>query len=73
MRYSCLFSHRSGATKSVIIALEAVEIRSIEALRKLRGAAEADIVAQAYALRHAYREVSRGFKHSEPPTAVRAS
>jgi hypothetical protein len=73
MRYSCLLAHPSGATMARIVELEPVEIRSIENLRALRGTAEADLVAQTYALRKAYAGAPAGYLHFEPPTAVRPS
>jgi hypothetical protein len=69
MRYNCCFEHKdSGACKSVVAALTAEEVRSVESLTE-----NADIVAMAYALRHAYREVPQGFLHTEPPALIHPS
>jgi hypothetical protein len=71
MRFSCEFEHKdSGAHKTIPVALTAEQIKSVEAIR---AAGEADVLAMAYALNHAYREVPKGFLHSKPPELIRPS
>jgi hypothetical protein len=69
MRYVCSFEHRAtGEHKSVVAALSAEEVCSVESLTE-----NAEVVAMAYALRAAYREVPVGFLHSKPPELIRLS
>jgi hypothetical protein len=69
MRFSCDFAHRyTGECKQIISALSAAEVASIKALSK-----DADVVAMAMALRHAYAEAPKGFLHSKPPELIRPS
>ena len=69
MRYNCEFEHRdTGECKKIVSALSAAEVASVKALSK-----DADVVAAAMALRHAYAEVPRGFLHSKPPELIRLS
>ena len=69
MRYRCEFEHMdTGELKTVVSALSAEEVRSVEMLTE-----HADIHAMAYALRHAYAEVPKGFLHSRPPELIRPS
>jgi hypothetical protein len=72
MKYRCQFLNTATDERlSVIAQLTDAEIKSVERLRKQNG--DADLIAKAYALRHAYREAGKGFQHIEPPTAVRPS
>jgi hypothetical protein len=72
MRYSCTFEHPyTGERKTVPVALSAEEVRSVDALRA-RGD-DAVLFAEAYALNHAYREVPKGFLHTEPPKVAHLS
>jgi hypothetical protein len=69
MRYTCEFEHKdTGEFKTVVVALSAEEVRSVESLTD-----HADLHAQAYVLRHAYAEVPKGFLHSRPPELIRPS
>jgi hypothetical protein len=72
MRFNCTFEHRdTGERKTVPVALSAEEVRSVEAVRALGDYAV--LFAEAYALSHAYREVPRGFLHTEPPQVAHLS
>jgi hypothetical protein len=74
MRFECSFNDPStGECKAIVISLSAKEVESITSLRKVKGTETADVTALAYALRHAYREVPRGFLHTEQPREVVAS
>jgi hypothetical protein len=69
VRYNCDFEHKdTGECKQIIAALSAAEVASVKALSK-----DADVVAMAMALRHAYGEVPKGFLHSKPPELIRPS
>jgi hypothetical protein len=69
MRYTCEFEHKdTGECKTVVVALSAEEVRSVESLTN-----HADLHACAYVLRHAYAEVPKGFLHSRPPELIRLS
>jgi hypothetical protein len=69
MRYNCEFEHKdTGECKTVIAALSAEEVRSVESLTD-----HADLYAFAYALRHAYAAVADGFLHTKPPELIRSS
>lgn len=62
MKYSCEFiSLATNSRISVIAQLTDAEIASVERLRAGNG--DADLFARAYALRHAYAKVPRGFLH----------
>jgi hypothetical protein len=66
MRFACSFQHpATGECKSVVATLSAEEIRSVKALGE-----NAEVIAEACALRHAYRQVAEGFVHTEPPRSV---
>jgi hypothetical protein len=70
MRFSCEFEHpRTGEHKTVPVALTAEQIKSVEAI----GASDATVLAMAYALNHAYREVPKGFLHTQPPEMIQPS
>jgi hypothetical protein len=70
--YRCQFLNtKTDQRLSVTAQLTDAEIKSVERLRAGNG--DADLYAQACALRHAYREAGKGFQHIEPPTAVRPS
>jgi hypothetical protein len=69
MQYTCEFEHKdTGERKTVVVALSAEEVCSVESLTD-----HADLHACAYALRHAYAEVPKGFLHTEPPELIRLS
>lgn len=69
MRFNCEFEHReTGEHKTVPVVLTAEQVASVEA-----AAGDAQLLAMAYALNHAYREVPRGFLHTEPPTPIQLS
>jgi hypothetical protein len=67
VRYNCEFEHRdTGEHKTIPVALTAEQVKSVEAI----GGGDATLLAQAYALNHAYREVPKGFLHTEAPKVV---
>lgn len=69
MRFTCQFEHKdTGEQKAVVVALSAEEISSIDAIRA--GGDDTELFAEAFALKHAYREVPDGFLHAEPPRLV---
>lgn len=69
MRFSCEFEHRdTGEHRTVPVALTAEQVNSVNA-----AAGDAALLAMAYALNHAYREVPKGFLHTEPPKVVPVS
>jgi hypothetical protein len=69
MRFNCHFLNpKTNERKTIVAALNEAERKSVESLRKYKGTETADLHAQAYALRHAYAELSDGFRHTEPPT-----
>jgi len=71
VRYSCDFEHRdTGARKTIVAALSAEQIKSVEAICT---ADQAAVLAMAYALNKAYREVPKGFLHSRPPELIHLS
>jgi hypothetical protein len=66
MRFSCEFEHRStGESKTIVSALSAAEVEWVKALSK-----DADVIAEAYALRHAYAELPAGWCHTKPPEMI---
>ena len=66
MRFNCNFQHRdTGECKTIPVALTAEQVRSVQAT-----AGDAALLAEAYALSHAYREVPMGFLHTDPPHLV---
>jgi hypothetical protein len=68
MKFNCSFLNPdTDERKTIVASLNDVECKSVESLRKHKGTETADIHAQAYALRHAYRELPKGFQHIEPP------
>ena len=69
MRFSCSFQHpATGEHRTVPVALTAEQVKSVEA-----GGADATVLAMAYALNHAYREVPHGFLHTKPPELIHLS
>jgi hypothetical protein len=69
MSFNCEFEHRdTGECKLILSTLSSEEVRSVKALTK-----DAELIAMAMALRHAYREVPTGFLHSKPPELIRLS
>jgi hypothetical protein len=72
MKFSCMFLNRdTDERKTVPVSLTAQEVKSVEAVRAV--GKDADLYAQALALRHSYREVPRGFLHIQPPELQQAS
>jgi hypothetical protein len=68
MRFNCDFQNpNTGECRTVPVALTAEQVRSVQAIR---AAGDAGLLAAAYALNHAYREVPKGFLHTEPPRVV---
>ncbi len=66
MRFNCNFQHRgTGECKTIPVVLTAEQVRSVQAT-----AGDAVLLAEAYALKHAYREAPKGFLHTEPPRAA---
>jgi len=66
MRFNCEFEHLdTGECKTVLSSLSPGEVKSIKALME-----NADVVAAAMALRHAYAEVPNGFRHTRPPEMI---
>jgi hypothetical protein len=66
MRFACNFQHPgTGERKTVPVALTAEQVASVEA-----GGADATVLAMAYALNHAYREVPKGFLHTAAPEMI---
>jgi hypothetical protein len=62
VKYACEFvSVATDARMSVIARLTDNEIKSVESLRDRSG--DADLIARAYALKHAYAKVPKGFIH----------
>jgi hypothetical protein len=71
VKFNCEFEHRStGARKTIVAALSAEQIKSVEAICT---ADQATVLAMAYALNHAYREVPHGFLHTKPPELIHLS
>lgn len=69
MRFSCEFEHlATGECKTIVSVLRAEEVQSVKALTK-----DAELIAMAMALRHAYTEVPNGFRHTKPPTLIHLS
>jgi hypothetical protein len=56
-RYCCEFGNGAGDNLTITVNLAPHEVNSA------RTHADPELVAKAFALRHAYREVSDGFKH----------
>lgn len=66
MRFNCDFEHRdTGECRTIVAALSAVEVGSIKALTK-----DADVIAEAMALRHAYAGLPAGWLHTKPPQMI---
>jgi len=62
MRHSCEFVNPITDERMTVIAqLTADEIKSVERLRGQNG--DADLIARAYALKHAYAQAPKGFLH----------
>ena len=55
-KYSCKFGNGDGAERVIVVDLPADEIER---------AGGREIVAMAYALRHAYRQVPDDFRHHD--------
>lgn len=67
MKYRCsFFEPYTNEQKIITVALSAAEVRSIEAMRAARNT-NADVHAEAHALRRAFAEVPEGFMHDKPP------
>jgi hypothetical protein len=75
MKFSCNFHNpKTDERKTIVVSLNDAERESVESLRKHKGTETADLIAQAHALRHAYREVPKGdFHHVEPPRLLQPS
>lgn len=75
MRLKCEFRHlTTDDEKEIVVTLNGAECQSVESLRKHKGTETADLHAQAYALRHAYREIpADGWRHTKPPTFLAVS
>jgi hypothetical protein len=72
MKFNCPFSNPdTGEHKTILVALTAQQVRSVEAVRAL--GKDGTDYAHSYALQQAYREVPRGFAHSEPPKEMALS
>jgi hypothetical protein len=72
MKFSCSFINPdTDERKSIPVALTAQEVKSVEAVRAV--GKDADLYAQALALRHSYREVPMGFLHTQAPELQQAS
>jgi hypothetical protein len=69
MNFNCEFEHLdTGESKTIVSTLSTEEVQSVEALTK-----DAEVIAMAMALRHAYAEVPIGFRHTKPPTLIQLS
>ena len=72
MKFSCSFINPdTDERKSIPVSLTAQEVKSVEAVRAV--GKDGDLYAQAYALRHAYRDVPKGFLHTQAPELQQAS
>jgi hypothetical protein len=72
MKFSCNFLNPDTDERKIIpVSLSAREVESVEAIRA--AGKDGNVYAQAYALRHAYREVPTGFLHTEPPKLAHVS
>jgi hypothetical protein len=66
--FVCSFMNpTTGEQRSVVVELDADDEIMIEYHRNYDGDDQADFVAQAAALRRAYREIPKGFLHDKPP------
>lgn len=62
MKFICDFiSPATDSRMSVIVQLSENEIESVERLRARNG--DADLICRAYALKHGYAQVPKGFMH----------
>jgi hypothetical protein len=69
VRFTCEFEHEhTGEHRTVPVALSAMEVRSLRDLTR-----DAEVIAEAMALRHAYAEVPNGFRHTKPPKQLQLS
>lgn len=74
MKFNCSFLNpKTDERKTIVASLNDAECKSVESLRKHKGTETADVTAQAYALRHAYRELPTGFHHVDPPQPLHTS
>lgn len=75
MRWECNFEHKdSGQVMSLQVKLDPDEMRAVDYVRaitkpELRDE-QATLIAQSYALSHAYKQVPNGFLHSAPPRRI---
>jgi hypothetical protein len=67
-QYVCSFANpATGEQRSVVVELDADDEVMIEYHRNYDGDDQADFVALAAALRHAYQKVPKGFLHDREP------
>jgi hypothetical protein len=70
MRFTCHFANpKNGERRTFLATLTSDELRSVEAIRAAYGDDQAALIAEALALRAAYRELP-DFLHVEPPTMI---
>lgn len=68
MRFQRNFiNHHTDERRTIVASLSLAEIECIDRLRRHEGSETADLMAEAFALRKSYAEVSDGFRHTEPP------
>src|SRR5258708_38838598 len=71
MKFACKFVNAdTDESRTVIAALSAREVESVDALVRAKGTETSSAVALEYALRAVYREVPKGFVHVEPPALI---
>ena len=71
MKFACKFCNAdTDESRTIIAALSAREVESVDALARAKGTETSNAVALEYALRAAYREVPKGFVHLEPPALI---
>ena len=58
MKYTCDFVHpKTGERRRIVVTLNETEVAALEQ--------QDAVVGEAYALRHAYRDMPRGFLHHQ--------
>lgn len=71
MRFQCQFRNdQNGEVQSPVVELSVDEIKSVDKAGVERGDGEALLLAQALALRAAYRQIGAGFQHVSAPDVV---